>query len=362
MWNSVPPEKDFCEVSVIIQRPRLLKQKNMLRVLQALVPLTLVCVYYFGWRVLAVLGVALLAGFVTEWIMASQRDGRVSTACFVTCALYALSLSVTVPLWIVAVGAVVAVLFGKEVFGGFGKNVFNPAIVGRGFVFVCFPVEITARYVPVFRGFPGGFAHWSMATLDRLPGYLVESGLSVADAVTAATPMWARRDYGVETSAFDLFSGRIGGFFELDGVTRILAAGSNIEVCGLALLLAGIYLMVTRTSNWRLTVGMLGGALGLSLILRYGLGIDTVPPPAFTMGSGALLYAAVFMVTDPVSAPKRRPAQWVYAITIGMLVVFFRYRSIFTGGVVFSILFGNMLSPTLDRWFGRRPSPRKEPA
>lgn len=331
----------------------------MQRVLLALLPLVLVCVYYFGWRVLAILAVAWAAGFLTEWMMAAQRGGRISTACFVTCSLYALSLSVTVPLWIVAVGAVVAILFGKEVFGGFGKNVFNPAIVGRGFVFVCFPVEITSRYVPVFRGFPGGFAHWSLDSLQQLPASLRGAGLSVADAVTAATPLWARRDYGIETSVPDLFLGRIGGLFELDGATRILAAGSNIEVCGLALLLAGIFLIWTRTANWRLTAGMLSGALAMALLLRYGLGLETVPPPAFTLASGALLYAAVFMVTDPVSAPKKRPAQWVYAFMIGSLVVFFRYRSIFTGGVVFSILFGNMFAPTLDRWFGRRPSSSK---
>jgi Na+-transporting NADH:ubiquinone oxidoreductase subunit B len=335
-----------------MKKPVLMKQKNMNRVLLALTPLLGVCVYYFGWRVAAMLAVALGTGFITEWIMASRRNGRVSTACFVTCALYALSLSATVPLPIVAVGAVVAILFGKEAFGGFGKNVFNPAIVGRGFVFVCFPVEITARYVPVFHGFPGGFAHWSMESLERLPGHLQATGLTVADAVTAATPMWARRDFGYETPVTDLFTGRIGGLFETEGVTRILAAGSNIEVCTLALMLAGVYLLWTRTANWRLTGGMLAGATGATLLFRYAMGIAAVPPPAFTLSSGALMFAAVFMVTDPVSAPKKKPAQWVYAALIGTLVVFFRYRSIFTGGVVFSILIGNMCAPTLDRWAG----------
>ena len=337
--------------------PSFMKQKNMRRVLQALTPLLFVCIYYFGWRVLAILTVSLLSGLITEWIMASRRGGRISYACFVTCALYGLSLSVTVPLWIVAVGAVVAILFGKEVFGGFGKNVFNPAIVGRGFVFVCFPVEITSRYVPVFRGFPGGFAHWSMATMKRLPEYLQETGLSPADAVTAATPMAARLDHGIDTSFSTLMTGNIGGWFDVDGMPRILAAGSNIEVGGLFFLLAAVYLIATGTSNWRLTLGTLSGALGLSLLLRYLFGIEAVPPPGFTFATGALLFASVFMVTDPVSAPKHHGAQWVYAILIGCLIVFFRYRSIFTGGVVFSILFGNMLSPTLDRWFKRRSSP-----
>ncbi len=334
----------------------------MIRVLRALAPLLAVCIYYFGWRVLAVWITACGAGFLTEWIMAARRDGRVSTACFVTGSLYALSLSVTVPLWIVAVGAVVAILFGKEVFGGFGRNVFNPAIVGRGFVFVCFPVEITSAYVPVFRGFPGGFAHWSLATLETLPDHLKSGGLAVVDAVTTATPMWARREFGYETSVLDLFTGRIGGLFEQDGVVRILAAGSNIEGAGLAIALGGAYLLWTRTANWRLTAGMLGGALGMALLLRYAAGIAAVPPPGFTLGSGALLYAAVFMVTDPVSAPRKKPAQWMYAVLIGALVVFFRYRSIFTGGVVFSILFGNMFAPTFDRWVGQWQARRKEAA
>lgn len=344
----------------MIKRPVFLKQKNMVRVLRALAPLLAVCVYYFGWRVLAMLAVACGTGFLTEWIMASRRDGRVSMACFVTSSLYALSLSATVPLWIVAVGAVVAILFGKEVFGGFGKNVFNPAIVGRGFVFVCFPVEITSRYVPVFRGFPGGFAHWSMESLEQLPAYVQGAGLTVADAVTAATPMWVRRDFGYETPTLDLFTGRIGGIFEHEGVSRILAAGSNIEVCGIAIILAGLYLLWTRTANWRLTTGMLLGATGSAVLFRYALGIAAVPPLGFTLGSGALLYAAVFMVTDPVSAPKKKPAQWLYAVLIGALVVFFRYRAIFTGGVVFSILFGNMFAPTLDRWVGLWQARRKE--
>ncbi len=334
----------------------------MIRVLKALTPLLFVCVWLFGWRVVAMLAVACGAGFLTEWIMASRRNGRVSMACFVTCSLYALSLSATVPLWIVAVGAVVAILFGKEVFGGFGKNVFNPAIVGRGFVFVCFPVEITSRYVPVFRGFPGGFAHWSLESLERLPAHLQAVGLTAADAVTAATPLWAWRDFGYATPTVDLFTGRIGGLFEQEGVARILAAGSTIEVCGIAIALAGLYLLWTRTANWRLTLGMLSGALGMSALLRHGLGIAAVPPLPFTLGSGALLYAAVFMVTDPVSAPKKRPAQWLYAVMIGMLVVFFRYRAIFTGGVVFSILFGNMFAPTLDRWVGLWQARRKEAA
>ncbi|MBN1269892.1 MAG: RnfABCDGE type electron transport complex subunit D [Kiritimatiellae bacterium] len=325
----------------------------MLRVLYALAPLCVMSVYLFGWRVVAVLAVSNLAAFLTEWIMAAQRDGKVSYACFVTGSLFALSLTATLPLWVAVVGVVVGILFGKEVFGGFGKNVFNPAIVGRAFIFVCFPLEVTSRYVPVFRGFPGGFAHWSFDALKELPSYYAGHGLGVADGVTAATPLWAVRDYGYAASIWDLATGRIGGLFEYAGQARLLAAGSNAEVCGLLIILAGIYLLWTRTANYRLTVGMLAGAIGMNVLLKYILRLDGAPTVPFTLFSGALLYAAVFMVTDPVSAPKITPSQWIYGVFIGALVVFFRYKAVFTGGVTFAILLGNMLSPSLDLWIKR---------
>lgn len=337
-----------------------LKQKNMLQVLYALAPLALLAIYYFGWRVAGVLVVALLFCLLTEWIMASKRNGKVSYAVFVTAALYGLSLPPTVPFWIVAVGAVIAILFGKEVFGGFGKNVFNPAIVGRGFVYVSFPIAMTSRFVPVFSGFPGGFAHWSYATMAR-PGAAVEqAGLSMADAITAATPMWSRRDYGYLSDWLNLLIGNIGAVFESQGVTRVLAAGSMGEVSALLILCSALYLLWTKTAQWRLMLSTLLGAVSLNALLLYGFGLADVPPIHFTLLSGALAYAAVFMVTDPVSAPKQKSAQWMYGLFIGAMIVLFRYRSVFAGGVAFAILLGNSLAPSLDLWLKRIQSAKKK--
>ncbi len=326
----------------------------MMRVLYALSPVALISIYYFGWRVAVICMVAFLFAFLTEWIMAQTRKNKkVSYAVFVTAALYALSLPPITPFWIVAVGAIIAILFGKEVFGGFGKNVFNPAIVGRAFVYVCFPLEVTSQFVPAFRGFPGGFGKWSFAALQQAPEYLRAAGVSVADAISAATPMWSRRDYGFEADYVSLFLGNIGGVFEYAGQTMALAAGSAGEVSALVIALAGIYLIWTKTAQWRLTVSTLIGALATSVIFRYVFGLELTPDPIFTLFSGALLYAAVFMVTDPVSAPKVPLSQWIYGTFIGVMVVFFRFKSIFAGGVAFSILLGNMLAPSLDLWIKR---------
>ncbi len=330
-----------------------LKQKNMIRVLHALIPVLIAAIYFFGWRVAVVLGVSAVCAFCTEWFMTARRKGKVSYACFVTSSLYALSLPPTVPFWIAAVGAVVAILFAKEAFGGFGKNIFNPAIVGRAFVYVCFPVEMTSRFVGVFTGLPGGFTQWSFTTLKKASIYLADTGIMVADAVTAATPMWARRDFGYETNLVSLAIGNIRDTFTFQETTRVLAAGSMGETSALALLAAATYLLFTKTAQWRLMLSTVLGAGILNLLLRTGLGIDTVPPLPFTLLSGALLYAAVFMVTDPVSAPKQKVSQWFYGFLIGALIVFFRYKAVFAGGVGFAILIGNAFSPSLDLWLKR---------
>jgi len=340
----------------------MLKQKNMLRVLYALSPLALAGVYFFGWRVIELLAVSVVCGFCTEWYMTSRKNGKVSYAVFVTATLYGLSLPPTTPLWIAATGIIFAVLFGKEVFGGFGKNVFNPAIVGRAFVYVSFPIEMTGRFVPAFSGFPGGFAHWSFSAAKQLPASLAASGLGITDALTAATPMWSRRDFGFTTGWTDLLFGNISGTFIADGTSKVLAAGSIGEVSAILILLGAIYLIVTKTAQWRLMLATVLGATGINLVLKYGAGIDAVPPLHFTLLSGAFLYGAVFMVTDPVSAPKVPLSQWIYGAFIGMMVVFFRYKAIFAGGLAFSILMGNMIAPSLDLWIKRYNASKKKVA
>ncbi|GAB6058738.1 RnfABCDGE type electron transport complex subunit D [Desulfonatronum parangueonense] len=336
-----------------MKKPEFVKQKIMLRVLYALLPVVVVATYYFGLRVLAVLAVSMFFAFLTEWFMASRRGAKVTQACFVTGALYALALPPSIPFWITAVGIVVGILFGKELFGGFGKNVFNPAIVGRAFVWVSFPLEMTNQFVPAFRDFPGGFVHWSMAKAGEIPDYLLRAGHGAVDVFTSATPMVASKTHGHETAVEDLFFGNIGGVFEAGEQTLLLGAGSMGEVSAAAILLGAVYLLYTKTAQWRLMIPPILGAGFLCVALRYGLGVDAVPPLEFTLLSGGLLYGAVFMVTEPVSAPKLPKSQWIYGLFIGMMIVFLRTYGIFFGAVAFAILLGNMIAPSLDLWIKR---------
>ena len=337
-----------------------MKQPAMLRMLYALSPLFLTGIYFFGWRVAAVVAVVFITGLGTEFIMSRRRGAAVSMACLVTCALYGLSLPPTVPYWIAAVGAVVAILFGKEVFGGFGRNFANPAIVGRAFVYVCFPIPLTAQFVPAFKGFPGGFAQWSMEHFVRatghLPEYLSSAGQQITDAVTQASPMFVSGKFGTETAAeavslWDMMIGNIGGVFTTEGGVRIMAAGSIGEGCGLLVILCGVYLLISRTANWRLMLSPLVGVGFATVLFRHLLGFDglgEVPAFTFTIFAGTTLYASIFMVTEPVTAPKMKVAKLVYGFLIGFLIVLIRWKGIFVAAASFSILLGNIVAPLLD--------------
>ncbi len=324
-----------------------LRQPMMNRVLYALAPVAVAGVYFFGWRVAALLAVSTLAGLLTEWFTTSRRGKPVSVACFVTCALYALSLPPTMPFWMAAIGAAVGVLFAKELFGGFGKNWANPAIVGRAFVYVAFPIEMTGRFVPAFRGWPGGFARWSFGSMGAVPDWLASGASRVADAVTQATPNISGRDFHFNPSWTDLFWGQIGGVFASDAGTKVLAAGSIGEVCKPLLLLAAVYLVVTRTADWRLIMGPLLGAGFVAGTLALA-GAERAAPFYEVFVGGALLYGAVFMVTEPVSAPRSAAAKWIYGLFIGAMVVLIRWKGQFAGSLSFSILLGNIVGPSID--------------
>ena len=185
--------------------------------------------------------------------------------------------------------------------------------------------------------------------------------LNGLDALTAATPMWAARDYGHVTGFGQLLLGRISGEFSSGDVVRTLAAGSVGEVSALLILVGGAYLLWTKTANWRLVAGSLGGAAAASIVFRHVLNAPHVPPLHLTLASGGMLYACFFMVTDPVSAPRHPIAQFAYSAFIGAFIVLFRWKAAFAGGVGFAILLGNTVGPTLEAVARSLPSKKTHP-
>lgn len=298
---------------------KFMKQVLMRKVVYALTPIILASVYYFGWRVIPLMISTSFFAVLAEWSFKRSTGKPVSEAVFVTSILFVLTLPPKTPYWVAAVGIIFGIVFGKEVFGGFGRNVFNPALVGRAFVYVSFPKFLTIEWTaPIKDSVLGGFTKYIGPTIDT---------------VSTATPMLTFRSTGEMLDYNSLLFGNI--------------SGSLGETSALLIILAGVYLIYTKTAQKESTLGVLLGFVSMTLIFN-ALSIIQVPNPIFGLLSGGVLFAAVFMATDPISSPKTKEARWMYGILIGVITVIIRGFALFAGGVMFAILIGNSFAPLLD--------------
>lgn len=290
------------------------KQPMMRRVLYSLAPIFLFSLYLYGLRPILTALVVFPLGILVEYLFEKKRGKKVSEAVLVTCALYTLSMPPLVPLWIVAVGIVFAVFMAKEVYGGFGRNIFNPAIAGRLFVYISFATIMQA-------GFVQGGAFGASAGLWGYP----------VDGMTAATPLAQLR----QGEPFSVLNAILG-----------FRMGSLGESSLILIALAAIYLVATKTASWRLMVSTIGSAVILTGALLVSGVARALPMESLLVGS--FLFVAVFMTTDPVSAPKKPLAQWLYGGLIGVSVVLIRTFSLFPEGTSFAILLGNSAASLFD--------------
>ena len=292
-------------------------QRVMLRVCYAMAPLVFASVYFFGWRSLALIGVVFVFGISTEGAFSFRQGKPVTSAVFVTCLIFTLSLPPTTPFWMAALGIIVGVALGKMVFGGFGQNVFNPAMVGRCFIYITFPMQLTNTWVDPMWGGLAGLTRWS----------------GFPDAVTQATPMVTLRT-GSALPLEQLFFG--------------YTAGCLGETSAFLILLGGAYLIYTKAASYRLAGACLLGGVVLNSIL-FAFGVATVPSPILNLLSGSFLFGTVFVVTEPVSGAKTPAGQWIYGFMIGGLTVVLRGFSNFSEGIMFSVLLMNAFVPLLDQ-------------
>jgi len=312
-------------------RPKklILIQPMMMKVVYGLMPCFLGSVYFFGLRSVAVTLLVLLFGVAAEAAFAIPQGKPVTSAVFVTGLIFALSLPPTTPFWMAAVGIVFGVVFGKMVFGGFGYNVYNPAMVGRCFVYISFPVALTNRWVAPFAAGSGGFLGWTPPP----------------DAITAATPLAALHTGG-DVPLAHLFWGNVSGSFG--------------ETSAVLILIGGAYILLAKVAPWRLALSCLMGGF-LTAFLLHAAGVPGVPRPLTFLLAGSFLFGALFVVTEPISGPKTKPAQWIYGFMIGSLIILLRRYSNFPEGVMFCVLFMNTFVPILDigvRTLQRKPAAR----
>ncbi|MBN1919258.1 MAG: RnfABCDGE type electron transport complex subunit D [Verrucomicrobia bacterium] len=318
-------------------RDRIDIKRYMMMVVIALIPATIAAVYFWGWRCVWLIVVSYLFGGAAEVIFSVVRKEEVNEGFLVTGILFPLTLPASTPWWVVALGIVFGVVIGKEIFGGTGKNFFNPALVARVFVYISFPLQTAAVSMLVPNaapsGWPGGFALWDTR------------GIQV-DATSSATPLSARKawvraeDEATRDAAFaEIPSWRP----MLLGTTR----GCMGETSALLLALGGLMLVVWRIASWRIILATLVSAAAFSGIMNAA-GLQSFAPPLYTLLSGGLMLGACFMATDPVSAPGTRQAQWFYGGVIGVMTCTIRALSGFPEGVMFAILFANVFASLMD--------------
>ena len=293
-------------------------KRFMSMVIIALLPCVAASLYFFGLRVVAMIVVSYAAGGAVEVLFAIVRKEEINEGFLVTGLLFPLLLPPTLPLWMVAVGVAFGVLVGKELFGGTGRNLFNPALVGRCFLALAYPKAMSSNWIEPIAQFPG-----------RLLQYVTASNV---DAISEATPLGAAK-LGELSSLSDLAIGTV--------------SGSIGETCGVALIAGGLFLLVTRVANWRTVVSILGSFSLLSGAI-YWAQPQQFASPVWHLFAGGLLLGTFFMATDPVTSPSTNSGKWAYGIIIGSATVLIRNFTGYVEGVMFAILLGNIFAPILD--------------
>lgn len=289
-------------------------KRYMSMVIVGLVPAIIAGLYFYGLRIIPMIVVSYAAGGAVEVAFAAIRKEEIHEGFLVTGMIFPLVLPPTLPLWMVAVGVAFGVLVGKELFGGVGRNVFNPAIVGRVFLALAYPAAMTGNWVE-----PG----------SRVFEY-VSAG---SDAVTAATPLGlAKQGAWDAVSVWDLFIGRV--------------AGCVGESSALAILIGGVILLLTKVGNYRTVVGMLGAAAVSAALFHQA--DSAYAPMTWHLFAGGLMFGAFYMATDPVSSAATNAGKWIYGILIGVVTVLIRNLTGYVEGVMFAILLGNIAAPIID--------------
>ncbi len=312
----------------------------MLDVLIALLPAAVISVYTFGPRAAVQIAVCALASVFFEWlyIKLMKRDPAVDDlSAAVTGVLLAFNLPVAAPLWLGVVGAAFAIVVVKQLYGGIGKNIFNPALAARVFLSLSWPAYMSAfteprAALPLFRT-PGLGDAITSATA-------VSSASRVVDAVSSATPLGLLKAGAL--AGPDLLSMLLGQ-----------TAGCLGETSALALLAGGVYLVYRRVISLRIPLAYLATVAALAFLFPLG-GLSRYDYVAFALTGGGLLLGAIYMATDYVSSPVTPAGQWIYGLGCGLLTVFIRAFGAFPEGVSYAILLMNALVWLIDGHFGPR--------
>ena len=315
-------------------------KRYMTMVIIGLLPCVVAGVYFFGLRILAIIAVSYMAGGLVEVAFAVIRKEPIAEGFLVTGLIFPLILPPTVPLWMVAAGVIFGVIIGKELFGGTGRNLFNPAIIGRCFLALAYPAAMSGNWtIPahgvtgrILQYVPNAEGDWLARGIDYVTHLFGDFSILELDAVAKATPLGAAKA-GTLLDTSQLVIGEV--------------AGSIGETSGLLIIFGGLFLLLTRVANWRTVAGSLGAAFLMAFILHH---VDAVKfaPATWHLFAGGLLFGSFFMATDPVSSPITNGGKLMYGMMIGVITILIRNFTGYVEGVTFAILLGNITAPIFD--------------
>lgn len=309
-------------------------EKNMYGVLIALIPALIASLYFFGLGAAIVLCTSVLACVCFEWlivkfILKRERTTITDGSAILTGLLLGFNLPSNLPIWIIIIGALVAIGIGKMTFGGLGNNPFNPALVGRCFLLVSFPAQMTS---------------WPVA--GQLGSYL--------DATTGATPL-AIMKQAIKSGNADVLSQLPDSFSMLLGNHSVqlsdgtmMGSGTAGEICAIALLIGLAYMLWKKIITWHIPLSIIGTVFVFSALLH--LASPVYANPVDVILAGGLMLGAIFMATDYVTSPMTAKGQIIYGVAIGFLTVVIRNWGSYPEGMSFAILIMNGFTPLINAY------------
>jgi Na+-translocating ferredoxin:NAD+ oxidoreductase subunit D len=305
-------------------------KKIMFGVVIAMIPAMLVSFYYFGLSAIILTLVSVASCLLFEWLIqkfifkgkTTISDG----SAIITGMLLAFNVPTSLPIWMLVVGALISIGVAKMSYGGLGKNPFNPAIVGRIFLLISFPVDMTTWPKP---GLPFSTTNFMIDGLTGpTPLGIVKEGLAsgkTMEQVQNQLPTYV-----------DMLMGQMGG--------------SLGEVSAIALIIGGLFLLIRKIITWQIPVAFIGTTFVFAAILNQinpALYID----PSFHILTGGLMLGAIFMATDMVTSPMSKSGQLVFGIGCGILTILIRVWGAYPEGVSFAILIMNAVTPLINKGF-----------
>ena len=309
-------------------------EKNMYGVLIALIPALIASLYFFGLGAAVVLCTSVLACVCFEWLIAKfilkrERTTITDGSAILTGLLLGFNLPSNLPIWIIIIGALVAIGIGKMTFGGLGNNPFNPALVGRCFLLVSFPAQMTS---------------WPVA--GQLGSYL--------DATTGATPLAIMKQAiksgnpDVLGQLPDSFSLLLGNHSSQLADGSLMGSGTAGEICAIALLIGLAYMLWKKIITWHIPVSIIGTVFVFSGLLH--LASPVYANPVDVILAGGLMLGAIFMATDYVTSPMTAKGQIIYGVAIGFLTIVIRNWGSYPEGMSFAILIMNGFTPLINTY------------